>query len=318
MQTHIRTEQKKRPAPAMALALFALAAGLFLLLRQPREISPVIAQREEYAVLRGAPAPKGRETVIPRETLLQGALLLVSPRHPLPADYPPPDTRAVRAMVGQYLPAAENTALRREAIYALCDLQADHSLTGKAVFENGAVSAAQQDEMRRDAFRRCQQVYPLREALEKAVAAVPAGGESEHQTGWAVDVHLTETLALSRPDPLTRTETGLWLRDHLWRYGFIRRFGPDDAEAGGCEGIHLRYVGPVHAAAMHTLGLTLEAYWALLRQEGALTLLRDGRPAAYLYCAPCAGDWLLTLPENASFQCSADNTGWAAAAVSAE
>lgn len=304
-----------RPWAALyiGLPLATLCVMAALLWSGAQEESPILASAGEYAVLRGAPALTGGETVISRQTLLKGTLLLVSPAHPLPADYPPPDTRTVRALVGGYLPAEEDTALCREAIYSLCTLQTEHPLTG-AVFENGAVSAAQQEQARREAFSRFQQVYPLAQALEKARAAVPGGGESEHQTGCAVDVTLTGPLSMGYADPLARSEEGRWLRDNLWRYGFIRRYA-DGEEDGACEGIHLRYVGPLHAAALHALNTTLEEYLALLRREGALTLMKDSRPAAYLYCAPCQGDWHLPLPEGAEAQCSADNTGWAVAAI---
>lgn len=299
----------------IALTLAALCLAAALLLSGGKEASPLLAIAGEYAVARGAPALTGKEKTIPRQTLLEGTLLLASPLHPLPEDYPPPDTRTIRALVGSYLPAREDTALRREAIYALCALHTEHPLAGSVIFENGAVSPAQQEQARREAFERFLQVYPLEQALEKANAAVPGGGESEHQTGYAVDLALTGPLSMGYQDPLARTEEGRWLQDNLWRYGFVRRYGEGNREDGACEGIHIRYVGSLHAEALHTLDMTLEEYLALLRQEGALTLLKDGKPAAYLYCAPCNGDWHLPLPDGAEIQFSADNTGWAIAAV---
>ena len=64
-------------------------------------------------------------------------------------------------------------------------------------------------------------------------------------------------------------------------------------------------------AAMQAAGLGLEEYWALLRKERALTLTRGGEPWAYLYCAPCEGNWSLPLQPGAAWDASADNTGWA-------
>lgn len=300
--------------PVSLLGALALSCLLAFSLPGRKSVSPVIAAGEGYALLRGAPITEGRETVVKRKELLAGTLLLVSPAHPLPIDFPLPDTRAVHALVGSYLPAAEDTALRKEAIYALCAMETEHPLTGSLRYENGAVSAAQQEQLRRDAFERFRQIVPLTQALERSRAAVPGGGESEHQTGWAVDVSLTGPLSMGQTDPLLRTEAGKWLAENAWRYGFIRRYGSEEEE-GACEGIHLRYVGAVHAAAMHILNVSLEDYWALLRKEGSLTLLRDGEPAVYLYCTPCSGDWAFPLPEGASASFSADNTGWAAAAV---
>lgn len=311
-------EIKKRSVSPLTLffAGLALAAGCLALCFSParRPESPVIARAGAYALLRGAPAPAGKTVTADRKTLLQGELLLVSPLHPLPGDFPQPDTRAVRALVGAYLPAAPDALLRKEAIYALCAMETEHPLAGGLTYENGAVSAAQQNSLRLDAFDRFRQVKPLTEAMKKARAAVPGAGESEHQTGFAIDVTLTTPLALGSPDPLLRNEAGKWLAENAWRFGFIRRYAGQNEE-GACEGIHLRYVGTVHAAAIHALGASLEDYLALLRREGSLTLTKDDAPAAYLYCAPCAEDWLFPTPEGTSVSFSADNTGWAVAVV---
>lgn len=307
--------REKRHIALLALAS-ALAASCLAACFLPRggKVSPVLAQAAGYAVSRGAPAPSGNEVTADRKTLLQGELLLVSPRHPLPKDFPPPDTRSIRALVGSYLPAALDAVLRKEAVYALCVLETEHPLAGGLTYENGGVSAAQQNSLRLDAFDRFRRVGPLTEAMKKARAAVPAGGESEHQTGLAIDVVLTAPLALGSPDPLLRNEAGKWLAENAWRYGFIRRYARE-GEEGACEGVHLRYVGNVHAAAMHALDLPLEEYLALLRREGSLTLTKDGVPEAYIYCAPCPEDWTFPVPEGASVSFSADNTGWAVAAV---
>lgn len=315
---NVLMEKRKKPETALFCACCLLmTAGLIVLSLSSHApaASPVIAQADGYTIERSAPALTGPGITISRRTLLQGTLMLVSGAHPLPKDFPPPDTRSVRALVGSYLPASEETLLCQEAVYALCRLQTDHSLHGLATLENGAVSAAQQEQLRQEAFERYRKVYPLSEAVEKAHAAVPGGGESEHQLGYAVDIYLTGPLALGSSDPLLRTETGKWLSDNLWRYGFIRRYNGSSGEEGACEHIHLRFVGTFHAAAMHALHMTLEEYLALLRAEGSLTLAKDGQPVAYFYCAPCQGSWTLPLPANAAVTCSADNTGWAIAAV---
>lgn len=310
-------QRNTRVRLALCGLIFFLCLGLTALLSAspPPEAAPILGRADGYAVRRGAPAG-GQTIAISRETLLRGTLMLVSPRHPLPADFPPPNTRSIRAMVGSYLPVAGDAALCREAVYALCELETAHPLTGAAWLENGAISAAQQEDLRREAFDRYRKVYPLNEALRQANAAVPGGGESEHQLGWSIDLRLTGPLSLGQTDALMRTEEGKWLAENLWRYGFIRRYGADEArEEGACEAIHLRYVGPLHAAAMHALNVTLEEYLALLRKEGAVTLLRDDQPVAYLICAPCEGDWHVSLPEGVSAQFSGDNTGWAVALI---
>lgn len=312
-------QAKKAPYSALKSLIAALTALFFACLALLPEETPardaVLGRREEITVLRGA--PEQTDTAYrKREQLLRGTLVLASPLHPLPDDAPPPDTRSIRALVGSYLPVEGDVALCREAIYALCRLHTDHDMTGCLIIADGAVSRAQQDQRLREAFARCQQVYPLSEAMRRAKDLVPRGGESEHQTGWAVDIALSGPLSLGQQDPLARTEYGQWLGENLWRYGFIRRYGTENEE-GNCENIHLRYAGEAHAAAMRALNATLEEYWALLRREGALTLQKGGHDAAYIYCAPCDGSGGCFLPGNDAAQYSADNAGYAVSLIPA-
>lgn len=314
--------QKRTMHTAMlACAAFVLAAvGLVLLLclRSGMEQTNVLAENDGWRVERKAPMLTGEEKIISRETMLRGTLLLVSPEHPLPADFPLPNTRSVRAMVGSYLPAQEDVALWQEAVYGLCAIQLEFPLEKGLSLVRGTLSAAQQEDWRREAFTRFSKIYPLKEALDQAIAAVPGGGESEHQTGYAVDIALKGPLSLGEAQPLLRNETGRWLHQNAWRYGWITRYASGQEAEGSCEGVHLRYVGTVHAAAMHTLNLGVEDYLALLRREEALTLYRNGEAYAYLYCAPVEGSWRLRLPAGAAAQFSLDNTGWAVAAVAAQ
>ncbi len=304
-----------------ALCFLVLAAGLAAAGCAPakRETeAQLIAQREEWAVLRGAPSQTGRVLTVSRGLWAQGALMLASPAHPLPPDAVPPDARDVKAMVGGYLPVQGAVLLRDEVIYALCSMQCDHSFFDQAVFLNGALSAAQQEELRREAFERYRAVYPLAQAMDRACAAVPGAYESEHQTGWAVDVLLTGPLELKEKNPLARNAAGRWMLENLWRYGLIQRYSPDGSERGSCESIHLRYVGPVHAAAMRALHLNFEDYLFFLHQEKEITLTRNGAPYAYIRCLPEEDALSFSLPENAAWTVSGDNAGFVILAIAAQ
>ena len=281
---------------------------------EPAKTSPPLGETDGIQVYVGIPDVPGEEQVFPRQELLAGTLLPVSPIHPLPPDYPMPSTRTLRAQVGMYLPVEEETALRAEATYALCEMEADHPLEDGAVLTVGAVSCAQQEEMLREAFDRYSRVYPLTEAIAHARTRVPGGGQSEHQTGLAVDVRLTGILELGRENPLERNETGRWISENMWRYGFIQRYTKPEEE-GACENIHLRYVGKVHAAAMHALGITMEEYWTLLRETGGLTIERNGQCWAWVVCAPCADSFTVSVPKDAEHSVSTDNDGFAAAVI---
>ena len=294
-------------------AALAAGAGAFLCPAGGAE-DTLLGERDGWAVRRGVPAIYNHPVTVTREQWLRGALMLCSPASPLPEDYPAPDVRAVRAVAGNYVPAAEDVALRPEVIYALCRLETERSLRGEAEIVGGTVSCAQQEAKQKDAFARYAAVYPLEEAIQRAAAAVPGGGETEHRTGYAVDIALCGALRLREENPLCRNETGKWLVEQMWRFGFIQRYAPGGGEDGACERVHLRYVGDIHACAMHALNLRLEAYLLLLHREKALTIYRDGAPWACVLCVPEAQAVTFQTPENAVPEYSGDNAGYVIAA----
>lgn len=98
-------------------------------------------------------------------------------------------------------------------------------------------------------------------------------GQSEHQTGWTLDVSLT-----SRECYLDACfgdmPAGKWLAAHAAEYGFIIRYPADKTAITkySYEPWHIRYVGTDLAGALKQGGLTLdEAYPAL---QKALTELK--------------------------------------------
>ena len=83
-----------------------------------------------------------------------------------------------------------------------------------------------------------------------------AGGYSEHQTGYAFNLRVSET-ALS------------WFNDNCWKYGFIVRYpqGKESVTYVKGEPNHFRFVGVPHALYMKTQKLTLEEYLGLLETK---------------------------------------------------
>lgn len=309
-----------RSACAACTAFVLAAVGVIVLLCARSQAQPerVLAQAGRWRIERGAPTQTGTAHSVSRKKLLQGTLMLVSPQHPLPPDFPTPNTRAIRAMVGSYLPAQGDVALWQEGIYDLCAMQLEHPLEQGITLIRGTLSPAQQDDWQREAFDRFLKVYPLQEAMSHTVAAVPQGGQSEHQTGYAVDVALKAPLFLGEPHPLRRNETGSWLLENCWRYGWICRYSPGEEAEGSCEGVHLRYVGPVHSTMMQLMQMGLEDYLSLLRQEERLTLYRDDVPYAFFYCTQTAENVTLNVLEDTQWMASADNTGWAVVTIAAQ
>lgn len=103
-------------------------------------------------------------------------------------------------------------------------------------------------------------------------------GQSEHQTGLAVDIS-----SVSRSCYLdtcfTSTPDGQWLAANSYNYGFTLRYPKDKTAITGYnfEPWHYRYVGIDLATALHQSGLTVDEAWpslqaalAILKTNGAL------------------------------------------------
>lgn len=86
-------------------------------------------------------------------------------------------------------------------------------------------------------------------------------GESEHQTGLAMDLTADSNLdALT--EAFANTKEGKWVRDNCYKYGFIIRYPKDKEDITGYayEPWHVRYVGTKAAGEIYREGLTLEEY----------------------------------------------------------
>ncbi len=97
---------------------------------------------------------------------------------------------------------------------------------------------------------------------EEAIAATRVDtaypGESEHQTGLAVDVHNLSAADQKFADKYE----GKWLAENCWKFGFILRYplGKEDITGYVFEPWHFRFVGRTHAKRIYDLGITLEEY----------------------------------------------------------
>ncbi len=89
-----------------------------------------------------------------------------------------------------------------------------------------------------------------------------APGNSEHQTGLAIDVSC-KSISYRLIDDFANTPEGIWLKENCWRFGFILRYQKDKEEITGYayEPWHIRYVGVPLAYYLYTNNLTLEEYY---------------------------------------------------------
>lgn len=83
-------------------------------------------------------------------------------------------------------------------------------------------------------------------------------GNSEHQTGYAIDLN---TITYS----FANTTEGKWVAANCYKYGFILRYPEDKESITGYryEPWHIRYVGIALATDIYNSGLCLEEYFGI-------------------------------------------------------
>lgn len=106
---------------------------------------------------------------------------------------------------------------------------------------------------------------------ESANNMVARPGESEHQSGLAVDVSSAEN-DYQLNENFGDTEAGKWIAENAASYGFILRYTEDktDITGYGFEPWHLRYVGETAASEITEQGIALEEYIVQLAEQGII------------------------------------------------
>ncbi|KAB7673037.1 D-alanyl-D-alanine carboxypeptidase family protein [Bacillus sp. B1-b2] len=102
---------------------------------------------------------------------------------------------------------------------------------------------------------------------EKAVEAVAYPGNSEHQTGLAMDISSQSVNFLLTEDYGVTVE-GQWLANNAHLFGFILRYpqGKEDITKYKYEPWHFRYVGEKSAKDIYENDWTLEEYFNNVRK----------------------------------------------------
>lgn len=87
-------------------------------------------------------------------------------------------------------------------------------------------------------------------------------GQSEHQTGLAMDI-TCEAMNFSLDDTFGETDEGKWVAENAHRFGFIIRYqkGKEDITGYMYEPWHIRYLGTELAKEVYDSGLTLEEFF---------------------------------------------------------
>ena len=292
-------------------------------LHAPVQAQPVTQTSTLPANVRpGLPDGNTRSLSVPRQHLVKGRMLLIDESHPLPEDYTPGDTFSILNHAQGRVDCRDTAAVSGqdtiEALQAMFLAARESRIVQYTVFA-GTRSREQQRILLTDTLADLSRDMPVENALHAARDAVSSVDCSEHQTPWAIDLRLCPVWnGMPLDTPYESTPAGQWLIDHLWEYGFIRRWPKAGMADHSCRLWHLRYVGRAHAMLMHALDATFEEYLALLHQHGALTLYNEkGAPLATAVCCR-AGEHLtsFTLPAGGDIEdLSLDNTCYAIAAV---
>lgn len=107
--------------------------------------------------------------------------------------------------------------------------------------------------------------YAARDGIEAASRYSARPGQSEHQTGLALDI-ASKSGKCKLSTCFKDTEEGKWLNENAWKYGFVLRYPEGKEEITGYmfEPWHFRYVGKKEAQKIYESGLTIEEYYGIV------------------------------------------------------
>jgi len=186
-------------------------------------------------------------------SVTESSVILVNKNVSLPSDYVPSDLIRPEVEYAQGVPESRRQ-MRAEAAHALEELFAAAQNDGITLL---AISGYRSYWTQRDIYER-----RLKEAGQEHVSLyVAKPGESEHQTGLAMDLGCPGCTDLT--ERFAETDAYQWLTEHAVQYGFIIRYPENGTEQTGYafEPWHVRYLGKA-AESVAQSGLTFEEWYA--------------------------------------------------------
>lgn len=183
----------------------------------------------------------------------QNKLVLVNKKRSLPADFRP------QSLVIPNIPFSFTKELPKKKMQPIA-AQAIEKLFNQASQEDiklAGISAYRSYQRQTTIFN-----YKIRQRGEKIANKTSARpGESEHQTGLAIDIS-SPNVNYQLVTSFGETKAGKWLAKTAPQYGFIIRYPQEKTQITGYqyEPWHLRYVGTEHASKIANNNLTLEEY----------------------------------------------------------
>lgn len=180
-------------------------------------------------------------------------LVLVNKERNLPSDYKPDDL-IIPNVRFSFEGHDQKRYLRKEAATALEELFEEAEKEGVIFYADSGYRSYERQEFLFN-YR------AERDGVEKANKLTARPGQSEHQTGLAMDV-TSQSVNLSLESSFGETTEGIWLKENAHRFGFIIRYLKDKTDITGYsyEPWHIRYVGTDVAKEIYENNITLEEY----------------------------------------------------------
>ncbi|WP_062356653.1 M15 family metallopeptidase [Bacillus kwashiorkori] len=183
-------------------------------------------------------------------------LILVNKQLHLPEDYKPTDLVRPKVPFSFGDQDIEKSYLRKIAAEHLEKMFKQAKNDGIEIF---AVSGYRSYNRQVQVFQN--QVAKSGEETALTLVAVP--GQSEHQTGLAMDIS-AKSVGFDLVEEFENTVEGQWLSNNAYKFGFILRYpkGKEDVTGYSYEPWHFRYVGKEIAKIIYENNWTLEEYFA--------------------------------------------------------
>jgi zinc D-Ala-D-Ala carboxypeptidase len=182
--------------------------------------------------------------------------VVVNKSRALPADYAPPASELVEPNVPfTFKEKSEKKLMRAEAAKALETL---FEQAAKEQIKLAGVSAYRSYTSQRSIY--ANNVKTQGEQTASKYSAKP--GQSEHQTGLAIDVS-SASAKFALEESFGATTEGKWLAANAHKFGYILRYpkGKESITGYNYEPWHIRYVGVELAKEIKERGITLEEYF---------------------------------------------------------
>lgn len=187
-----------------------------------------------------------------KDAMEKGFLILINKQSPVDESYKPDDLTPIRYFAKDR--GESGRYMRKEAadsFHKLVEAAAEEGL--KIVMTTAYRSYGFQKTLWNN--------YVANEGEAAASRFSARPGQSEHQSGLAVDVS-SPSVDYALTDRFGKTKEGIWIAENAHNFGFIIRFpeGKEDVTGYLYEPWHIRYVGEPIAVEIYTKSLTLEEY----------------------------------------------------------